>query len=179
MKKRLLLVNGAVGLAAVAGGIALHRSLYPEVERAGPATGPVRAVVGTALPGLRFTDRAGAERSLQELGSRLLVNVWATWCPPCRVEVPDLQSAARRHPHLTIVGLALDRPDAVWRFVDELGVDYPVLIHSDEAGIVHAAFRNTSEYLPYSVLAVDGTIVAAHLGALSPDDLDVWAAAIR
>ena len=84
-------------------------------------------------------------------------------------------AAAERHSHLQVVGIALDQPEAVWRFVDRLGVDYPILIEPGSVLTLHEEFGNPDGLVPYSVLALGGRIVPALLGVLDTGLLDVWA----
>lgn len=172
MDRRALLINAALGFTGVAAGYLLHRTFWTEA----PEVGEAPDVAGVQLPDFAFSDRSGTATALRDLPSPMLLNFWAAWCGPCRVEIPELMRVAKRHPHMTVVGLALDRPEAVWRFVDEHAVDYPILVHAGDASEVHAAFGNADRLLPYSVLVVDGVLIAAHLGALTEADVDGWAA---
>lgn len=68
-------------------------------------------------------------------GKVVLINFWATWCPPCRSEMPEIQSAAQANPDKLVV-LAIDymeTPDLVKPFVEELGLQFPILLDSDGA----------------------------------------------
>jgi thiol-disulfide isomerase/thioredoxin len=92
---------------------------------AAPAAGPGAA--GRAFPDLRFTDGAGKTRSLAEFrGRTVLLNVWATWCAPCREEMPALDrvQAALGGPDFEVVALSMDPGGVpvVRKFYDELGL---------------------------------------------------------
>jgi thiol-disulfide isomerase/thioredoxin len=109
----------------------------------------------------------GATLTADSLRGRVvLVNFWATWCPPCRVEMPALQSMAARHREagLVVLGLSVDRgpADDVRRFLAERGIDYPVAIVGPE---VERAFGGVRGY-PTSFL-VDRTGKVRHQ-ALGP-----------
>ena len=96
-----------------------------EILRA-PVSGPdVAALFAATLP-----DLDGRPRSLAELRGRpLLVNFWARWCVPCRREIPELIRAGRRHPEVTVVGIALEEsPEAVREFARAYEIDYRVLL---------------------------------------------------
>ena len=89
---------------------------------------PIDSVMGNrdrSLEGLRFTEaRTGTERSLEEFKGRVvLLNVWATWCPPCRREMPDLQriDSAFAAPGATVVALSDEDPETVKAFVESHG----------------------------------------------------------
>lgn len=178
MNRRALVVNGALGIAGVGAGFALYHGVMPSPP-GDAGTGAVSTAAGRPLPHVELPDRSGVLRPLESLGNALLVNFWATWCPPCRVEIPDLMAAAGRHPHLQVVGIALDQPAPVWRFVDRLNVNYPVLIEPGAATALHVAFGNPEGLLPHSVLALDGRMVAGHLGVLDAGTLDAWATLAR
>jgi thiol-disulfide isomerase/thioredoxin len=89
---------------------------------------PIDAVMkerDRTLAGLRFTDaRTGAERSLEEMkGEFVLLNIWATWCPPCRREMPDLHriDSAFADAGATVVALSDEEPQTVRQFLDTHG----------------------------------------------------------
>ncbi len=93
---------------------------------------------GTAAPDIRVETLAGEPVSLRDLrGQVVLVNFWATWCPPCRYEMPGFQRTyeAYRDRGFTIVGLSVDRTGrrAVEEFLDEHGITYPVAMATAEA----------------------------------------------
>ena len=102
------------------------------------------AEIGAPAPDYAATTLAGDSASLAGLRGRpVLLNVWATWCAPCREEVPVLQALHARHADagLAVVGVSIDvssEREAVAEFVDEFGVTYPVWLDPD--GRVTAAF---------------------------------------
>jgi len=107
-------------------------------------------------------------------GSVVLVNFWATWCKPCREEMPMLVElhAEFGDADLQVVGIALDDVQQARDFAAELGVNYPILVGSTDVMAVVRLYGNLSGVLPYSVL-IDraGTIRWAHLGVLEKTDL--------
>ena len=88
-------------------------------------------------------------------GQVVLLNFWATWCAPCREEMPELRELSReyREQGLTVVGIAtLDDQAAVQEFVDQLDIRYPILVGMDEAMEVAQQYGNNRATLPYTVL---------------------------
>jgi len=101
-------------------------------------------------------------------GRVVLVNFWATWCPPCRVEMPLLQQMADRHRDagLVVIGLSADRgpADDVRRFLAERGITYPVAIVGPE---VERAFGGIRGYPTSILLDRGGTVRHVAMGPLA------------
>ena len=108
-----------------------------------PPAGVAVAARGRPVPTFSLRDLAGREVRLPQAyaGRPLLVNVWATWCGPCRQEMPELQrfAAAQGDNGTQVVGIALDDAAAVAAFVRETGVRYPILL--DTPGPADAGVR--------------------------------------
>jgi cytochrome c biogenesis protein CcmG/thiol:disulfide interchange protein DsbE len=111
-------------------------------------------------------------------GSIVLVNLWATWCEPCRTEVPDIEAAYRAHQDegFVVLGVDLQEPaETVKPFVNQFGITYPVLL--DAKGEVMKAYRGLG--LPMSVIVgQDGVIRVRHTGVLTAAQLDEYLAKI-
>ncbi len=140
-------------------------------------TGPGSAIPSGISEGHRardFTLKAldGAEVSLGDyVGDVVLINFWATWCAPCRAELPGFEAAHRAHRDQGFVVLGInvqESHEVVQSFVDEMGVTYPVLL--DEKGEVMKEYRILG--LPASLLVDrEGVIAVRHLGYLPEDKL--------
>ena len=133
-----------------------------------PASDAIQAQISPAtLYATQFPDLRGQPQALGQWQGKLLVlNFWASWCAPCREEIPHLIQAQRSYGGrgVQIVGVAVDSPDKAGLYAREMGVDYPVLV--DEAGGLALAKRlgNRPSVLPFTVIIdpqgrVAGTVV--------------------
>lgn len=124
-----------------------------------------------------LTSLDGSDVSLSDYrGNVVLVNLWATWCGPCRAEIPDLEAAYRAHEDegFVVLGINVEEPrQAVEPFVDEMDMTYPVLL--DEGGQVLKEYRGLG--LPMSLLVDrEGVIQVRHIGFLTEKQLESYLA---
>lgn len=164
-------------LALMLGGIAagLGYALH-SWQRTGGSL-PSSTPASFTLPAL-----TGKSRSLADWqGKVILLNFWATWCPPCREEIPGFIRLQDKYGEqgLQIVGIALDNPEAVARYWQEMKINYPLLLADDSVYDLMVAYGNRQNGLPYSVLiAADGRIVTTRLGAYPEKQLESDLAAL-
>ena len=128
-----------------------------------------------ALLGITLPDTQGREQSLgQWKGKVLVVNFWATWCVPCREEMPEFVKAQQEYGGrgLQFVGIAIDQVDKVKPFATELGLNYPALIGGYGAIELSKTLGNRLGALPFTVV-VDrsGRVVRTQLGPLKNGEL--------
>jgi thiol-disulfide isomerase/thioredoxin len=127
------------------------------------------------VPDLRLADLAGKIHALRDGSSRPhLYNFWATWCEPCRREIPLLNALQPRyHGHrLQIVGIAIDFRDAVRQFLKSTPLDYALLVGEDD-GYEAAQKFGMGMALPFSVFAdAQGRIIAVKVGELHREEAD-------
>jgi cytochrome c biogenesis protein CcmG/thiol:disulfide interchange protein DsbE len=133
----------------------------------------VPAPVDFAAPALALPDTSGKTESLEDYRGRVvLVNNWATWCPPCKAEMPTLQAYFEAHQSegLTVIGIEAGESAAQVRaFADSLGVTFPMWVDTGTASL--AAFHNGS--LPNSyVIDRTGTVRLAWIGEISRSMLE-------
>jgi thiol-disulfide isomerase/thioredoxin len=164
LERREVLVLGAVAAgAALAGAIAGAFALQ---SRSGAAD----------LLSSRFPDLAGRERRLAEWQGRpFLCNFWATWCAPCREELPLLDAARKRHATIgfEVVGIAVDNATNVAEFLKTVPLSFPVLLAGAPAIDLMRRLGNAGGGLPFTV-AVDaaGRVRSRKLGAYSSTQLE-------
>jgi thiol-disulfide isomerase/thioredoxin len=177
-------VTAVVLVAAVAAGTAaylLRRA--PAPEPAGPFAEAAPSQLAERLPDFRLADREGTPRSLADWPDKaLIVNFWATWCAPCRREIPLLQRLQREHAAegFQVIGVAVDFRDKVLAYADEMKIDYPLLIGEQEALDAASAFGIEAVGLPFTVFSDRrGRIVAAHLGELTEAEAALILDAVR
>lgn len=118
-----------------------------------------------------FQDLNGKTRNLSEWqGKIILLNFWATWCSPCRKEIPELNRIQREmgNQNLQIIGIAIDDADAVRDFMKHVEVNYPMLIGDERTPEWAEQLGNKLDALPFSVVMDQaGKPVNAHMGILN------------
>ncbi len=152
-----------------------HGGIPPTAGQAGaPDAGAVEAwphpKIPARLPAFALSDLSGQPTPISRWsGKSLVINFWATWCAPCRREIPLLQTlatdwAAR---DVTVLGIAVDYRDKVRDFARELKIDYPLLIGEQDALDVAAQFGMDSPAFPFTVFTDQrGEVVALFVGEL-------------
>jgi thiol-disulfide isomerase/thioredoxin len=132
-----------------------------------------------ALWGLEYDTPQGTRLSMASLRGRpLLINFWATWCPPCVEELPLLDAFYRENAAKSwqVLGLAVDQPSAVRTFLGRTPVRFPVGFAGLDGTELARSLGNLTGGLPFSVaLGVDGQVRQRRMGRLSSDDLRQWA----
>jgi len=165
----------ALAVMVVAALAALGAGLYAGRSDRQPGDGAQSGQAAATLFGLILPDVAGKETPLaQWRGKLLVVNFWATWCAPCREEMPEfvrLQTELGAK-GLQFVGIAVDDADKVGQFATEIGLNYPALIGGYGAMELSKTLGNRLMALPFTVIVNrDGTIAHTQLGPLKGDKL--------
>ncbi len=184
MRAATLAVVAAVALAAGAGaGAWIYRTHTPRTAPIPADPQPASLELAETLPQISLADREGVARGFDHWhGRSLIVNFWATWCAPCRREIPLLSALQRNHAAegFQVIGVAVDYRDKVLAYADEMKIDYPLLIGEQEALDAAAAFGVDVVGLPFTVFSdAQGRIIAAHMGELTAGQADVILDAVR
>jgi len=169
---------GAAGTAAAVAGAGWQ--LWRERGQAGGPAGDM-ADIGD-LWAMRFPQPDGGELVMAERRGRpLLINFWATWCPPCVKEMPELDRFQREFAGSgwQVVGLAVDGPTPVREFLKRVPVSFAIGLAGFEGTDLSKRLGNAQGALPFTVLLDGrGRIVQRKLGETSFDELARWARAL-
>jgi thiol-disulfide isomerase/thioredoxin len=190
VKKSILIT---VSVAVLAGGIAFIaiRSFLAPKAPAAPTTeiaplpgapsaaaaegqaASIARAIPEVLPDFTLATLEGPPRALSSFQQpSLIVNFWATWCAPCRREIPLLRQlrAERGARGVEVVGVAVDFREDVIKYANDIGLDYPLLI-GEEDGVAAADLFGVSTAFPFTIFA-DGErrIVAVKIGELHADE---------
>lgn len=158
------------GLLGAAAGIGWQR-LGGDTVLDASATG-----AESTLPYFTYPDLDGQQRRSNEWANKVVVlNFWASWCPPCREETPTFvqlqeEYAARG---VQFVGIAIDDKEPVQEFVDSYGINYPILLGDVDAVTVSKRLGNRFEGLPFTVvIKPGGELYKRHTGGMSRSQLE-------
>ena len=175
MKRRSLILAAVIALLAGLGGYQLQDYLNagdrPAKASAVKNNPTPETVIGMRAADFSLFDTAGARRHLSEWrGKVVALNFWATWCPPCREEIPYFVELQDHYMDagLQFVGVALHEAEEVRDFLQEFKVNYPSLVGQGEVIALAGQLGNAIGALPYTViLDRNGRIAFTRRGPLS------------
>lgn len=163
-------------IAAGAAGFLVQKNL--STPDAAPAPEAQSAL--TEAPSARFAlslpDLDGKQRQISDWdGESRLVNFWATWCAPCRREIPVLKQlqSEKSEKYIQVIGVAVDFPEEVIAFAEEAEFNYPVIIGQEEAMAAAESTGVAYPGLPFSILlSADGDTVKTHIGEIHAEQIE-------
>jgi len=179
MFSRANLIIIAVALLGAALGL-LAGDWYQRGPHVAVPPGVTVLQTGDRRADLQLPDPDGKARKLSEWdGEIILLNFWASWCGPCRAEMPLLERTGivLAEKGLQVIGVAIDDADAVRAYLKDNPVRYPILIDSSNGIDPSLIFGDTRSVLPYSVLiGRDGRILDQRMGSFTQATLTAWLA---
>jgi len=127
-------------------------------------------------PSFKLPDIEGNERDFSEWsGKHRLLNFWATWCAPCRREIPLLKAFQDEHGDdgFQIIGIAVDFPEDVARYAESAEFNYPILVGQEDAMAIAESSGVDFIGMPFTmIVASDGELLNSHMGEIHEADLE-------
>lgn len=167
MKRSVLIAS--VAIVAFVSGLSVRGLLSSPLET------PNQPATQVALPDVSMADLAGKQHNFKEWqGKVLVINFWATWCPPCLKEMPEFEALQNDYAKkgLQIVGIALDDADPVKEFINSKKITYPILLGADQGTKIAHDLGNIVNTVPFTVIInKQGQVVKSHMGTFTKEEL--------
>ena len=174
-------IIAVVLLAAAAGAAGYFVSRHQSSPVDPVVAVPVDSAELRAVPDFSLTDLAGETRSGSEWSGQVrIVNFWATWCPPCRREIPLLIDLQQEYgDRMQVIGIAIDDLADVQSYAEETAFNYPVLVGQQKAIDLGNAFLPDFVGLPFTVIVdAEDRIAKVHMGELHRDEAEAMLAEV-
>ena len=171
-----MLIFGVALLALMAGALFYAARIPLENNAPASAPTPVAKIVEVARPEFTLPDLDGTVRDFSEWnGKHRLLNFWATWCAPCRREIPLLKAFQEEHGEagFQVLGIAVDYVEQVSQYATEAEFNYPILIGQQDAMAVAESSGIEFIGMPFTMFVTrDGEYVGAYIGEIHQSQLD-------
>jgi thiol-disulfide isomerase/thioredoxin len=167
MNRRQWMCIVGISLLALLGGVLTSQWIY----KTGPASDPA---IAAFFANPWQTPDGKLANTEQWRGKVLVVNFWASWCPPCVEEMPTLDKlqAEFKNQNVLFVGIGIDSPSNIREFLQNTPVSYPIVIGGLEGSNLSKQMGNTQGALPYTVIIkAKGKASSSKLGKISEDEL--------
>ncbi|MDD5411377.1 MAG: TlpA disulfide reductase family protein [Methylobacter sp.] len=162
MKQTGIIIIAA--MIALGGGIAAQRFL-PSMEKNS----------ATSLPDFNLPDQFGNQHNISEWrGKILIINFWATWCPPCRKEIPEFIALQKQYSDkgVQFIGVALEEQKPVAEYASSAHINYPILISENDGIVLANQLGNNVGAIPYTIVVnQQGQIIHRHPGEFSKSQI--------
>jgi len=164
-------------IIAGAAGFGLQKAVsYSNQPEPVQATPPPASVVGLHRPDFSLTDLDGKVRNVSEWdGKILLVNFWATWCPPCKKEIPGFMELQEKYASqgFQVIGVAVDDEDSVRHYADFMDMNYPIMAAEMASMEIARSYGNRVNALPFTTFVnKQGKIVHTVAGEISREETE-------
>ena len=172
MSPQSKILIAVLAIAAFIVGSALNR---PKVDNTAKVDALLSAELLLLQPGL--DDQSVAVRD--HLGTLTMINFWATWCAPCRQEMPLFETMYQlnKPKGFNVVGIAIDTPTKAQPFLDSMGISYPILYATQTGMVLMEESGNPAQLLPYTLLVdKDGNVLEQKIGQVHEADINTWIA---
>ena len=177
MKRAFLAI--VIAVLALAAGIFVKVNEQRSTDAETPpiaVEAPVEADTGPIIVSFKLADLDGVERDFSEWdGQHRILNFWATWCAPCRREIPLLKAFQDQHgaDGIQVIGIAVEFPEPVIAYAKEAEFNYPILVGEQDAMAVAESSGISFVGLPFTMIVTrDGELLSAHMGEIHQAYLD-------